>query len=73
MERKKKTRKRPTTVTIRIYDTVVESEPSTTIDIVTHYRKTGRFRRRDLRRVLGDQTKGVSAGLKGLQDMIHKK
>lgn len=44
--------------------------PRRVAKIVRHYRKTGAFRRRDLRLVLGSPSAGVSAGPEGLQELF---
>ena len=58
---------------IHVSDIPISPEPSPVLEIVRHYRRTGGFRRKDLRRVLGDKTKGVSAGEKGLEDILSGK
>lgn len=68
MEQKKKKKRRK--VAVDLTDLRIGAEPASVGEILRHYRQTGGFRRRDLRRVLGNETKGVSAGEKGLEEVI---
>jgi len=66
---KKKSLKNPN-VTDAIAELTKPGEAPPVVKVVRRYNRTGSFRRRDLRRVLGDQTRGVSAGEKGLEELI---
>ena len=69
MEKKRKNKKTRHVIS-HLSDLHISSEPVTVARIVRLYRRTGGFCRRDLRRVLGDQTRGISAGKKGLEELI---
>jgi len=71
MEPRKK--KKVTHVICRMCDLQVCYVDMPIVKILRRYRRTGGFRRKDLRRVLGDHTKGVSAGERGLQELLSGK
>lgn len=70
MEPKKQSKKGKKVVVHLSDTTFCGGGPIPVAKVVGHYRRTGRFKRRDLRQVLGDRTKGVSAGKQGLQELI---
>jgi hypothetical protein len=72
MERKKNKRKTGH-AGIYLSDLHISAEPAPVVEIVRFYQRTGGFRRKDLRRVLGDEMKGVSAGEKGLEELLSGK
>jgi len=66
LRKKKKNR----IVTFHVYDIIVPCESQPVAKIVRHYRRTGGFRRKDLRLVLGNPSMGVSAGKEGLDELL---
>lgn len=56
-----------------VYEVCAAGEHQKVVRILRRYRRTGGYRRKDLKQILGDQTKGVSAGKEGLEELLSGK